>query len=79
MQNLSDGERKLVLGEVLADELKAILEYVKVVPHLELGIKDIKQDVGELKSDMKVIKSVAKDISRQQQDHELRITHLESV
>ncbi|MCW2933296.1 MAG: hypothetical protein JWM19_4258 [Actinomycetia bacterium] len=32
MQSLDDGERRAVLGEVLADELKAIAEYVKDMP-----------------------------------------------
>lgn len=32
MQSLSDEERREVLGEVLADELKAIHEYVRDIP-----------------------------------------------
>jgi uncharacterized membrane protein len=77
MQSLSDDERRLVLGEVLADELKVIHKYVKDAPSLEHGIKAIKQDVSELKSDMKVVKAVVTDISRQQKDHEHRIARLE--
>jgi hypothetical protein len=35
MQSLSDDERKQVLGEVLANELKAIHELVKDVPEMK--------------------------------------------
>lgn len=35
MQSLSDDERREVLGEVLADELKAIHEYVKDIPNIK--------------------------------------------
>ena len=34
MQGLSDDERRAVLGEVLADELKVILECVKDIPQI---------------------------------------------
>ena len=42
MQNLSDKERKGVLGEVLMDELKAIREYVEDIPAIkkDLAKKD---------------------------------------
>jgi hypothetical protein len=39
MQSLNDDERKEVLGEVLADELKTILEYVKDVPLIKKSLK----------------------------------------
>jgi hypothetical protein len=35
MENLSFDEQRLILGEVLLDELKAIHEYVKDIPQLE--------------------------------------------
>ena len=35
MQDTSDDERRGVLGEVLADALKAIGEYVKDVPRVQ--------------------------------------------
>ena len=77
MQSLNDEERKDVLGEVLSDELKTILEYVKDLPVLKLDVHEIKNDASELKSDMKVVKTAVTDMSRQLVDHERRITRLE--
>jgi phage shock protein A len=57
MQSLDDDERKQVLGEVLADELKAIHELVKDVPSIKQDVHALKEDVSELKSDMKVVKA----------------------
>lgn len=72
MQSLDDDERKLVLGEVLADELKAIHEYVKDIPDikrdvavLKADVNALKADVQELKFDMKAARAVIKDHSRQ--------------
>lgn len=79
MQSLSDDERKAVLGEVLADELKAIKEYVKDVPVLKQDTQVIKNDVTELKSDMKIVKAAVTDLSKQVNDHEHRITRLEAA
>jgi len=42
MNDLSDEGRREVLGEVLADQLQAILEYVKDIPHIKQDIIDIK-------------------------------------
>jgi hypothetical protein len=39
----------------------------------------LKVSVDELKSDVKVVKAAATDISKQQKDHEHRITRLESA
>lgn len=41
MQGLNDDERRQVLGEVLADELKAILEYVSRIPAIESRLDKI--------------------------------------
>lgn len=77
MQSLNDDERKGVLGVVLADELKAILEYVKDVPVIMRKVFKLDEDVSELQSDMKVVKTAVTDMSRQISDHEIRITRLE--
>jgi 2-phospho-L-lactate guanylyltransferase (CobY/MobA/RfbA family) len=79
MQSLSDDERKQVLGEVLADELKAIHELVKDVPAIKEDVQVLRQDVEELTSDMKVVKAAVTDISREQKEHDRRITHLEAA
>ena len=67
MQSLNDNERKEVLGEVLADELKVIKEYVKDLPYIERKVGILEKDMQEAKSDIKVIKAVLTDIGRQQQ------------
>jgi 2-phospho-L-lactate guanylyltransferase (CobY/MobA/RfbA family) len=79
MQSLNDDERKQVLGEVLADELKAIHELVKDVPVIKDDVRVLRQDVEELKSDMKVVKAAVTDISREQKENDRRITHLETA
>lgn len=79
MQSLSDDERKEVLGEVLADELKLITEYVKDVPLAIRKIDSLGQDMKEVKSDIKVIRAAVTDISQQHKDDQSRLTHLEAV
>lgn len=41
MQSLDDDERRDVLGEVLFDELKAILEYVQRIPFIEKKVDEL--------------------------------------
>ncbi|HUD06499.1 MAG TPA: hypothetical protein VMR34_01300 [Candidatus Saccharimonadales bacterium] len=79
MQSLSDNERKEVLGEVLADELKAIRESVHDVPKISKKVDLLEEDMKEVKSDIKVIKAAVTDVSRHLKDHEHRITRLEAA
>lgn len=71
--------KKQVLGEVLADELKAIHELVKDVPEMKQKIDTVDSDMKEVKTDIKVIKAAVTDISREQKEHDMRITHLEAA
>jgi hypothetical protein len=48
MQSLSDDESRQVLGEVLADQLKAILEYVSEIPGIKEDIRSIKERLTSL-------------------------------
>lgn len=57
MENLDDDEVKLVLGEVLLDELKVIHEYVQDIPQIKADIIDLKADVAVLKTDVAVLKT----------------------
>jgi DNA repair ATPase RecN len=43
MQSLSDDERRQVLGEVLSDQLQAILEYVQEIPFIKQEIHEVKE------------------------------------
>lgn len=79
MQSLSNDERREVLGEVLHDELKAILEYVKDMPVLRQELHQVQADVAELKQDMKVVKAAVTDLSAVQHDFDRRLSHLESA
>jgi 2-phospho-L-lactate guanylyltransferase (CobY/MobA/RfbA family) len=79
MQSLNDDERKEVLGEVLADELKAIHELVQDIPEIKKDVNKIKVDVEDLKSDMQVVKAAVTDQTKQLKDHELRIIGLEAA
>jgi len=81
MIELSDKDRREVLGEVLLDELKIIREYLETVskdtPVIKQKIIDLEDDMFEVKNDLKAIKAVIKDHSRELQNHERRITRLE--
>lgn len=79
MQSLSDDGRKEVLGEVLADELKLITEYVKDVPLAMRKIDSLGHDMKVVKSDIKVIRAAVTDISQQHKDDQRRLTHLEAA
>jgi len=68
-----------VLGEVLADELQAIMEYVKDVPYIKRKVSTLEKDMKKVKSDITVIKAVVTDISREQKDHDKRLVRLEAA
>ncbi len=70
MQSLNNDERKQVLGEVLADELKVIREYVEDIPDIKKDVHKLKEDIAQIKSDMKIVKVITKN-------HESRIMQLE--
>lgn len=72
MQDLTDNERKQVLGEVLSDQLKAILEYVQNVPAIKKDVARLKEDVTEVKADIKIIKAAVTDISKEQKQQDAR-------
>ncbi|MDB5164559.1 MAG: hypothetical protein JWL89_185 [Candidatus Saccharibacteria bacterium] len=40
MQSLNDDEQKQVLSEVMLDYLKAILEYVQIIPGMQKDIQE---------------------------------------
>jgi peptidoglycan hydrolase CwlO-like protein len=61
MQDTTDDERKDILGEVLADELKAISEYVKDVPKIQEEVHQIHAKVDDMNDQIKVFKHVLKE------------------
>jgi septal ring factor EnvC (AmiA/AmiB activator) len=78
MQELSDDDRKAILGEVLMGELAAIREYVADIPAIKQDLAQLKGDVKELKDDMKIVKAAVTEHSVQLHDHERRIIRLEA-
>ena len=79
MQSLTDKERKAVLGEVLSDELKMIMEYVKDVPYIKRKVDTLEKDMQGVKSDIKAIKGVVTDMGKQLKAHDKRLTRLEAA
>lgn len=61
MQSLNDDERKAVLGEVLADELKTISEYVKDVPAMQQELHQVHAAVDDISDRLKVIEYVVRE------------------
>jgi peptidoglycan hydrolase CwlO-like protein len=61
MQDLSDDERRQVLGEVLHDELKVINEYVKDVPKIQEEVHQVHSKVDDMNDQLKVFKHVLKE------------------
>ena len=68
MQSLNDDERKEVLGEVLADGLKAIAEYVKDVPAIKEELHQVHATVSEINERLSVMEHVVRG-------HEADISH----
>jgi hypothetical protein len=61
MQSLNDDERKEELGGVLADELKAIREYVEDVPDIKQKVHKIDATVSEINDRLSTIENVVKE------------------
>ncbi len=71
MQSLNDDERKEVLGEVLSDELKAILEYVKDTPSIQQELHQVNATVNDISDRLSIIEHVVRE-------HESEIKNLKS-
>jgi len=74
MHDMDDTTRKEVLGEAIMDELRAIRELVADVPVISGRVYSLKEDVAELKSDMKVVKAAVKDQYRILRQHDVAIS-----
>ena len=67
-----------ILLEEIRDQFRAVIEMVsQMQDNMQFLAKTAELEV--VKDDIRVIKKVVTDISRQQKDHEKRITKLESV
>jgi hypothetical protein len=54
MQSLSDDEKKEVLGEVLSDQLQAILEYVQEIPLIKQKLYEVDNRLIEVERVVKI-------------------------
>jgi hypothetical protein len=54
MQSLSDDERRQVLGDVLSDQLQAILEYVQEIPSIKRKLYEVDERLIEVERIVKV-------------------------
>jgi hypothetical protein len=61
MQSLNDDERKEVMGDILADELQAIREYVQDVPLIKQELHHVAAAVETISGHLSVISTVVKD------------------
>lgn len=67
-----------ILLEEIRDQFRAVIEMVsQMQDNMQFLVKTAELEV--VKDDISFIKKVVTDISRQQKDHEKRITKLESV
>jgi division protein CdvB (Snf7/Vps24/ESCRT-III family) len=79
MQSLSEEEKKQVLGSVLADQLSAIQESVKMVPEIKLKLDQIEAGLKNVADDIKVVKAAVTDLSNQVNDQDRRLLRLETA
>lgn len=76
MQDLTDDERKQVLGEVLMDELKALREGISALPTRQ-EFRELVDKVDKLSDDTDIVKPLVKDQGKQLDNHEERLVVLE--
>lgn len=68
-----------VLLEDMNSKFDTILEIVTPLVQLPQQIRELREDIDEIKSDMMVIKVVAKDHSSWLKNHEVRLTKVEGT
>lgn len=78
MIDLTDDERREVLGELLMDELRGIREGIDRLNGLPAQAQTIDTRLSSVESDVTVIKAVTKDISKQLTNHDKDIRFLKA-
>ncbi len=76
---MQDDHYEGAILEEIRDQNKAILEGLAPLLPMSRVVDQLKEDVAELKIDVKAIKAVITDHSGQLNNHETRITQLEAV
>ena len=72
---MKDSHVAILLEDIL-DQISAFAESMADIPS---QVRQLTEDVGELKADTKVVKAVVTDQSKELHDHETRITQLETA
>lgn len=65
MQSLNDDERREVLGEVIADELKAIGEYVQDIPTIKRQVVQMHDKLDSLENRFGIFEHLVKTHDQQ--------------
>jgi hypothetical protein len=78
MQDLSDEDRKQVLGEVLSNQLTAISEGISNLP-TKPDFSRLEEKVDTVINDMKSVKAAVTDLTSQVTTIDSRTTALENV
>jgi hypothetical protein len=61
MQSLNEDEQRKVLGEVLADQLKAILEYVQEIPDVKRRLGNLETKVDKVDGRVIVVEAIVRE------------------
>lgn len=68
MESLSEDEFRQVMGEVMADQLKAILEYVSEIPAIKQRLDSIEARLDSLEAEFKPLKALTLQIDQKLRD-----------
>jgi hypothetical protein len=79
MNDLDDDTIRGVVGEVIADQLKIIMECLDYLMPMRQDVEILKNDMIEVKSDIRAIKAIAREHSIQLDNHEGRLITLEGT
>ncbi len=60
---MSEKGRTEIILEDINSKFDTVIEYVQVIPQIQRDITVLKDDVSELKSDMKIVKTVIREHS----------------
>jgi prefoldin subunit 5 len=61
MHDMSDADRKAVFGEAILDELKAINEYVRIIPEMNKKLDKMDERITSVEETTSVIKPIVKE------------------
>ena len=74
MHDMTDEERKAILGEAFMDELKAIREGIDQLNGLPAQVQSIDDSLVNVENDVKAIKIAVKGQSKQLRKHEKQLS-----